>query len=90
MIEAYTSEEIRSELKRFGLTQQWLAGKSKVTRQYVCGILGDKKWLPTVSDDKKELYKLLWTYILKDYEADILRARQLPLLKPKRLVDQKR
>ena len=82
MIKPYTGEELKSELKRLGLTQQWLADKCHVSRQYVCGVLGNHDWI-TTTKPKRDRCMLFWTYIVKDYEADILRARALPLLQPK-------
>ena len=83
MTKPYTREQIKSELKRFGLSQQWLADKSHVSRQYVCGILAGGKWTDT-TEYKMDLYLMFWTYLLQDFARDLSMARNLPLLKPKR------
>ena len=65
MIKPYTFKEIKSKLADFGLSQQWLADKSKISRQMVCALLNDKSC--TTTEKKRQMYRLFWTYIINDY-----------------------
>lgn len=66
MTKPYTSKELKSKLAELGLTQQWLAEKSHVSRQTVNGVLTDKAWGDRYSGNEY-LHRLLWTYIINDY-----------------------
>lgn len=57
----YTVDEVRAIMKKFGLTHQWLADQTGVTRGAITMALTTNKW--KVSRAKL----MLWTYILNDY-----------------------
>ena len=74
MKKLYTGEELKKKLSQLGLTQQWLADTIHVSRQAVCAVLNDANWNNYVSDNRKEMYRMLMSYVVDDIDENGLQV----------------